>query len=79
MSKKVTVTKRFIDELKSSLDRKEVELAKVKADRDKFRRYFLSLLKQNISMASKNQYYSAESMINQLSKLMNEVEDWWWV
>ncbi|MFN3453456.1 MAG: hypothetical protein ACK41T_00750 [Pseudobdellovibrio sp.] len=43
-----------------------------------FRDFCLSLLKYNISMSSKNEYYSTQTMITKLSKLMNTVRNWYW-
>ncbi len=75
---KVTVTKTYLDQIKADRDRYSSELEKVKADRAKFRIFFLTLMKDNIAMAGKNQYYSAETMLAKLGKLMNQVENWWW-
>lgn len=78
MSKKVTVTKQYLTTLKDERDRLKKEIQTVREDRNKFRDFYVSLLKENVAMVSKNQYYSAESMILKLSKLMNNVESWWW-
>lgn len=77
-NKKVTVTKNYIESLKRDLKRTKEELAEVQQDRKLFREYFLTLLKENISMSSKNHYYPATTMIEQLSKLMNRVKPWYW-
>jgi len=78
MSKKVTVTKNYIDSLKFSIKELKDENRKIKEDREKFRIFCLTLLKDNVSMTSKNQYYSPETMITRLSRLMNMVDTWYW-
>lgn len=75
---RVTVAKEYLDNLKGQLKYVEKELDKVKEDRRKFREEFVKLLRDNVSAISQNQYYSAEVMINRLSKLMNRVEYWYW-
>lgn len=76
--KKVTVTKAYIDSLKSKIERLEKDNKEITDDRALFRDFFVALLKDNVSMNSKNQYYSSEQMIRKLSKLMNDVKTWWW-
>lgn len=76
--KKVKVTQAYIDQLKKDRDRYKSELDLVQKDRQIFRDEFLKLLKDNVSLISKNEYYSAESMVNRLSRLMNKVQGWYW-
>lgn len=78
MKKKVTVTKEYIDEIKRQRDDLRERLTETELDRDKFRAFFVSLLKANVKMASRNEHYGPESMITQLSKLMNDVKNWYW-
>jgi len=77
-NKKVKVTKAYIDELKRQKDYYANELAVVTKDRDIFRQEFLNLLKENIKMCSKGDYYTAATMIEKLSRLMNKVGNWYW-
>ena len=77
-SKKVTVTKRYIEDLKNKIKKLEQDLDSERNDVRLFREFFLSLLKEFVKMASKNEYYSAETMINKLSKLLNSVRSWYW-
>lgn len=76
--KKVTVTKGYLDNLKFDLERKKKELADVKADRDKFRSYFLKLLKTSLQAVGDKNSISATWLTEDLSKLMNKVENWYW-
>lgn len=79
MSKKVTVTKTYIDYLKRQIETSKAELEKVKADRGVFRDFYVTLLKDNVRIAKdENSYFSSGQMIIRLSKLMNSVESWYW-
>lgn len=78
MKKKITVTKEYVDSLKAQIKNQNNMIEELNNDRNKFRAYFLRLLKDNISMSAKNQHYSTETMINQLAKLLNDVKPWYW-
>lgn len=77
-NKKVTVTKAYIDKLKSDVEFYKKEYEECRDDRKEFREFFLRLLKDNVSMASKNESYSTNAMIIKLSRLLNNVENWYW-
>ena len=76
--KRVTITKEYLDSLKAELDQAKKERDAIHKDRRKFRIFFRQLLKDNVWVASRKQYYSPEVMIDRLSKLMNNVEAWDW-
>lgn len=78
MSRKIKVTKNYIDSLKSEIQSLKEEKIEHEKDLRKYRIFFRQLLQENISMISKNQYYSSEKMVNKLSKLMNDVRSWHW-
>lgn len=75
---KVKVTRKYINNLKAEIVQLQEENRKLKEDVKKFRRFFRNLLKENISMISKQQYYTASTMVEKLSELMNDVSSWFW-
>lgn len=76
--KRITITKEYLDAVKSERDHYKNDCEKVKIDRDKFREFYIMLLKQNVKMNSQKKYWSSETMITELSKLINRVEHWYW-
>jgi hypothetical protein len=78
MKKRVSVTKDYIDQLKAERDDYRDRMRAAEIDRDKFRAFFLSLLRDNVSMTSENKYFSTQAMVLKLSNLMNSVERWYW-
>ena len=76
--KKVTVTREYIDKLKSDLEYEKKKRSEAESDREKFRDFFLKLLKDNVLITAKGEYFSPSVMIEKLSKLMNNVEPWYW-
>lgn len=68
----------YLESLKAENKLLKEKLEKVEEDREKFRTFFLQLLKSNVSMASKNEYFGPGTMIEKLSKLLNSVQSWWW-
>lgn len=78
MSEKVTVTKKYLDSLKTRNAYLEKENDELRGDRSKFREFFLKLLREQVTMNSKNEYKSTSAMILDLSKLLNSVHTWYW-
>jgi len=76
--KRITLTQDYVEGLKYDLKRTKDELEKVKKDRETFRIEFLRLLRDNVRLLSKNEYYTTETTVNRLSEIMNKVENWWW-
>lgn len=75
---RVSITIAYLEGLKRQLDDTEAILERVKCDRDKYREFYINLLKNNVSMASKNEYFTPQAMIVKLSRLLNSVESWYW-
>ena len=78
MSRKVTVTRDYINDLKADRERLRKKLEDCEKDREKFREFALSMLKEQTTLLSNNKYYTPAHMIERLSKLMNRVENWYW-
>lgn len=78
MSQKVKVTKAYIEKLKQEIEQLKKDNHAQKADIRKFRMFYKKLLTDNVSMNSKNQYFSSETMVLKLSRLMNDVSSWTW-
>lgn len=78
MSEKVTITKSYLDSLKSRNAYLGKENDELRGDRSKYREFFLKLLREQVTMNSKNEYKSTSNMILDLSKLLNSVQNWYW-
>lgn len=77
-SKKVTVTKNYLDGLKSDRDKYKKEKEKIEFDRSKHRFYYLGLLKSTLSILGRGQSVDSEWLAKDLAKHMNNVESWYW-
>lgn len=77
-NKKVTVTKKYIDDLKSQRDGYKEQAEIYEKDLNIFREFFVNMLKSNVQVLSKNQYIPASTIILDLSTLMNRVQRWYW-
>jgi hypothetical protein len=56
----------------------EAELNKVKEDREKFRAYWVRVMKWMIQLQGKGETPSVSWFIEDLSKLLNRVSQWYW-
>ncbi|KHD88863.1 MAG: hypothetical protein OM95_07030 [Bdellovibrio sp. ArHS] len=78
MSKKVTVTKAYIDSLKAERARLKSELEEVKLDRDKHRNYWVKIYREVISIHGRGQHVSCPWIMESMAKHFNNVKSWYW-
>lgn len=64
--------------LREQIKNLATELEKVKNDRDKFRRHFLSNLRCAIDLLGKNQTWNMPYVVKTLAEQMTSFEKWWW-
>lgn len=73
-SKKVTVTKQYIERLKAEAKHNTERANELELDVKKFRSYFIRQLRKNVEMIAKNQYQTPQTVVESLSQLMNDVK-----
>lgn len=78
MSKKVTVTKAYIDSLKEERDRLKKDLAEIEADLKKHRNYWTYLLREVTQIHGKGNSVSSSWLLESMAKHFNNVNKWWW-
>jgi hypothetical protein len=64
----------YKQELKASYTRHDV----TKADREKFRSFFVAEMRRQIEAQGRGQYYGPQAMIERLAKFLGGVESWYW-
>lgn len=77
-NKKVTITKNYLDNLKSDVASYKKERDDLRRDLEKHRSFYLYLLREIIKIHGQGKGVSASWLIECLSKHFNNVNEWWW-
>lgn len=78
MSKKVTVTKDYIDQLKRDRDRFQKERDELQDDLTKHRNYWTWLYREITVIHGKGNSASAAWLLESMAKQFSKVKTWYW-
>ena len=77
-SKKVTVTKAYIDSLKTERDSLKKELNETKSDLDKHRNFWTWLHREVVMIHGQGKAVSSSWLIEAMAKHFMRVKQWYW-
>jgi CRISPR/Cas system-associated protein Cas10 (large subunit of type III CRISPR-Cas system) len=72
-----SVTKQ-LEEAKERIKKLEAELKEIEQDRKLFRDWMVQDLRSYISFAAKNEYWSSATMIEKLTKRLQQAKTFYW-
>lgn len=78
MSKKVTVTKAYIDSLKAERDHLKKERDELAKDLNKHRDYWLYIYRETTKMHGRGETFRAAWLLESMAKHFNNVKQWYW-
>lgn len=77
-SKRITVTKKYVDELKEQVQCLTNEIVTVRADREKHRSFYISILKDTLKILGEGKAVNSEWLSKRLAQHLNNVDSWYW-
>jgi hypothetical protein len=76
--KRVTITKKYLDQLKANLSNQEEVNLILEKDLRIHRNFYVTLLREVIKIKGNHNGVSTDWLIERFAKHLNQVESWYW-